>query len=448
MNYRPQKASDDVQLGTQSKPIMQQQQQQQQPYQAYQSQRPDAYNVGQAPQTQYTQPNRPNMYQSNAQPQNPTYSQFNAPQPTQQPPTIRPMVQPSPNMNFRPNNGPEMQQYNTSPQKGQTIQFNQPRVETRPQFVQPPQQSNQPASQYQPAAPQQYKPQGMVQQNYNPMPQVSQAVPIVQTRPMPNMPAKAYVDDGEEDGVISGRMNTPPIASIIQLAGYQNGTQSARPMQAPRPQAIQMAKRSDSLRSLSSSPEPKFNTISSPDQIYSPTLRQSPTQPSFERMSSPEQQQQQPHRVVQFQQPPERPLHFDPNQQNRQPNVSPPKVFSPEPQTHQGPNIYQRTPVHPTTLDLGQTTKHTAYSPVSLNNLITPTRQAQSPGVTFRLPEETEGRNEARKRPDTLLKQQVLTPTTETFRRSPMATTPENYPRASNWVNRPRSVDRRYSELF
>lgn len=440
-------ANDEVQLGSQAKPIVSQQQPQ--AYQSYQTQRPDAYNAGLP--SQYTQPTRPNMYQSNAQPvSNANYPQYNAPQPTQQPPVIRPLVQPSPNMNFRPN--PELTQLSTSPRNTQEITYNQPRVETRTQYnVAPVQQSNQPATQYQPVVQQQqYKPPTVMQQSYNPAPQVTQA-PVIQTRPMPNMPAKAYVDDGEEDVVVSGRINTPPIASSIQLAGYQNGTQSARPIQAPRPQAVEMAKRSDSLRSLSSSPEPKFNTTSSPDQIYSPTLRQSPTQPAFERLSSPDQhlhQQQQPQRVVQFQQPPERPLHFDPNQQNRQQTIPAPRVFSPEPQTHQPPTMYQRAPIHPTTLDLGQSTiKQPAYSPVSLNNLITPTRQlAQSPGVTFRLPEETEGRNETRKRPDTLLKQQIVTPTTETFRRSPMATTPENYPRASNWFNRPRSADRRYSE--
>lgn len=420
MNYRP--PMDEVQ----NKPIIAHQQQPQPQQPAYQSyQRPDA-----APAPQY----RPNVYQStNAPLPNANYSQYNAPQPTQQPPAIRPMVQPSPNMNFRPNNGPEYGQTNASPRKELSYQ-------PRPQQyapVQQQQQQQQPTNQYQQP---QYKPP-----IYNPAPQVSQA-PVIQSRPMPNMPAK--YDEGEEDGVVSGRISTPPIASSIQLAGYINGTQSARPLQAPpRPQQIEMAKRSDSLRSTSASPEPKFNTTTgSPEQIYSPTLRQSPTQPAFERLASPEQAQPQHHqRMVQFQQPPEqRTLHFDPNNpQNR----SPPKVFSPEPHMmqQQAPMYQQqqqRPLVHPTTLDLGQNSNKHAYSPVSLNNLITPTRPAQSPGVTFRLPEETE----TRKRPDTILKQQVLTPTTETFRRSPMATTPENYPRASNWVNRPRSVDRRYRE--
>uniref|UniRef100_A0A336LIK0 Microtubule-associated protein n=1 Tax=Culicoides sonorensis TaxID=179676 RepID=A0A336LIK0_CULSO len=420
MNFdRPQISKDEVQLGSQGKPITLPKSQSN-----YQSpQQTETFNTNSA--IQFSQVTRPVLYQNNT-PQTPTNANFNypqynaAPQPMQQTPFIRPMVQPSPNMNFRPNNVPEATQAISSHRQTQDYSINQSRDEQKPQYN---------------IAPVQYKP--TVQQNY------SSTTQVIQTQRRA-IPTTSFKDDVDEDTVVSGRLNTPPITSSVQIAGYQNGTQSARPFQAPRPQAIELTKRSDSLRSSSSSPEPKFNTGGSPDQIYSPTARQSPTRTQFERIASPERPNQQ-QRFVQFQQPPERPLHYDVNaQQNRQQVIHPARNYSPEPQTHVS-NTYQRTALHPTTLDLSQNTKQEVYAPVSLNNLITPTRQAQSPGVTFRLPGDSEERNESTKRTNTMVNtQQIVTPTTETFRRSPMATTPENYPRASNWITRPRDAERRY----
>lgn len=449
-NFRTQVPTNEMQYG-QPRPTQQ--------YQQYSQQRPDQYP---APQTNMQGPGF----------QGPT--PYVPPRPSFQPPQIRPEIEPSPQMSYRPANNQFENQMNISPRTNQEFKYNQQpqqqsqqpqqqlqhQSQQRPQFNPiPPQQSisqqpqqqlqsiqqqrpqiQQPISQpYQQPAPQtqQYRPSIPYTQPPASQPRSQPQMPISQPRPqntsMPiNVPERSS-QDSDEETVITGRMNSPPIQSSIQIAGYPNNS-AARSFQQSIPTAINVIRRSDSPTSLSSSPEPKFGPAS-PEKATS-AISRNLTERILIKETVPE-------KTVKFADSEyTRPRTVD--SRNFEPGIQ--RVLSPEPETT-GP--YQRAKP-PDSIDLSHV-KTVDYAPVSLNSLITPTHKVQSPGVKFKLPEEnTKNRHEARRgeaRRATDLKQ--TTPTSESFRRTPMATTPENIPRASNpWYNRPRSTERRFSKFL
>lgn len=189
-----------------------------------------------------------------------------------------------------------------------------------------------------------------------------------------------------------------------------------------------MLKRTDSRGSIHS-PEPVVMGRYAPPSADQSIIRQSPERP-YERLQSPNQQPPQSVLVPQYQR-------------------MPPQSFA------QPLEINRPAEPRPTNLDLNRPPlpqqQQQPYTPVGLNNLITPTRNTPStPGqVTFRLPEEVERRNNFNSKFDPRQQQRtVTTPTSESFRRYNVPATPEyEAPRRSNW-GRSKSADRRYRKPF